>query len=142
MDPVTAFMLFCSVLDLVDKSITYGKLVKKLYDVGLTDDHENLENGIKTMETVVAELGQAQTKAGHPKSGLDLQIANVISRCVTFCTSLQALLDKCKPKRAGSWRSASAAAIRLLLKESEIQTVQKGLEDCRAQLSVLFSASA
>jgi hypothetical protein len=141
MDPVTAIGLACNVLDLVDKAIKCGKIVHKLYKDGFTDDQEDLETVADTMETVVTELHKASNTAKVRKSAMDPQIVQLLTRSTTLCASLRDLIKKCKPEKSGSWKAAGVAALKKLVHKSEIETLEKSLDTCRANLGVSFSAA-
>lgn len=142
MDPVTAFSLFCTVLDLVDKTVGYALLVKKLYDQGVDDSNQDLENSIHSMDAVVDELRNAHSTAANQKNRLDLRIAAILSKCADISKSLQAVLNKCKPTKPGSWAKAMSAAVRTKYNGSTISEYKDKLDECRTELSILFQASA
>jgi hypothetical protein len=142
MDPVTAFSLFCSVLDLVEKGVNYGIMLHKLYTDGQTDAQEGVQSNLANMDVVVAGLRKAESDAKSPGNEMDARIALVVARSATLCDTLGALLKKCKPKRQKSCGSAFAASIRILRYKSKIEDTQQKLEDCRTELNILFSATA
>jgi uncharacterized protein Yka (UPF0111/DUF47 family) len=141
MDPITALGLACTVLDLVDRAIQCGKMVKKLHDEGFTDDQQDLKAVADTMEAVVSGLQKAPSNAKVRKSDMDPQMANLVTKSATLCASLRNLLKKCTPEMEGSWTSAGIAALRRIVHKSEIESIEKELEACRTNLTTLFSAT-
>lgn len=138
MEPVAAIAFTCNILDLIEKAIQCGKIVRKLHDIGTTDGHRELEEMTGMMETVVKDLEHAQSKVKQLKSATDSKVVDVIAKTNTLCTSLRDVLKKCKPVKEGSWRSAGLAALRTLQKSSDIRKFQKDLEGYREELSILI----
>lgn len=141
MEPLTALGLACNVLDLMEKAIKCGKIVHKLHKDGFTDDQDDLETVADTMETVAAGLQKAPNNANIRKSAMDPQIAKLLTRSATFCASLRDLIKQCKPETKGSWRAAGVAALKKLVRKSEIESLEKNLETCRSNLTAAFSAA-
>ncbi|RYP56965.1 hypothetical protein DL769_009789 [Monosporascus sp. CRB-8-3] len=138
MDPFTTINLACNLLDLVERAIECGKIIKAFHDGRSIEGYHGLKEAAEQIETVVNDLTLAQNKTKHQKSKTDFEIENIIGKVKTSCTSLRDALQKCQPEREGSWRHASAAALRALLKSSEIRKFQKEIEDHRNELNTLI----
>ncbi|PMD58358.1 uncharacterized protein K444DRAFT_591626 [Hyaloscypha bicolor E] len=139
-DPFTAISITNGLLALCDRAIQCGKIVKKLHDLGATDEHKELEETADKMEIVVKELNSAQIMAKHQMSKTDLEVATVIGKMKTTCVNLREVLRECKAQK-GSLRSAISATLRTMLKSSDITKFQKELEGYRTKLETLLLAT-
>jgi protein subunit release factor A len=139
-DPFTAISITNGLLALCDRAIQCGKIVKKLHDLGATDEHKELEETADKMEIVVKELNSAQIMAKHQMFKTDLEVATVIGKMKTTCVNLREVLRECKAQK-GSLRSAISATLRTMLKSSDITKFQKELEGYRTKLETLLLAT-
>ena len=141
MEPLSALALACNVLDLVERGIKCSKVVYALYKDGSTDDQDDLTTMANTMETVVADLKQAPTRANVRKSALDPQISKLLAKSTALCSELHGLIKKCQLGAKGSLGGAGVALFRKLVHKSEIEALVRDLQTSRTGLAALLSTA-
>lgn len=101
-------------------------------------DDESLASSAVTLETIADKLQTAKDEINE--SLPDLQMKEVASQCSTVCTAIQTVLNKCKPKKEKSIRSATGAMIRGLIHGNEVEKLQQDLDKAYAKLTLVVSS--
>ena len=141
MEPLSALAFACNVLDLVEKGIKCSQALYALYKEGATDDQNDLATLVSTIDAVVTGLQQAPASAGIRKSALDSQLAKLLVRSTEICSKLRDLTKKCQPEGKGSIKAAGVALFKKIVHKSEIETLERDLQTCRAGIASLLSTA-
>jgi hypothetical protein len=137
MEPISALALACNILDLIERGYKCAATIKEVHDseTGLPKKHEMLVGEIDTLSDIAGALNK--THQDISKSPVDARMREIAKKCLSICAAIQALVNQCKPKKEGSFRSAAQASVRMLLRKSAIETLQSELDSAQKMMDSL-----
>ncbi|KAG8164411.1 hypothetical protein KVR01_006329 [Diaporthe batatas] len=138
MDPLTAIGLVSNILSFVEFSSRLLKGAKEVYDSqhGVLEDNRSRETVMREMQRMSTLLSVSKS---HNKAGHDSSLCILASECRQLSTQLISLLEKIKPHDSGSKAQSLLSAVRNKTYESERESLEARLSDCRAQLHLELS---
>lgn len=138
MDPLTAIGLVSNILSFIDFSARLLKGAKEVYD----SQHGVLEEN-RNRETIVREMQRMSTRMlvseSSEKANDDSTLGILAAECRGLSTELISLLEKIKPDDSGSKAQSFLSAMRNRVYNSERESLEARLNDCRAQLHLELS---
>lgn len=137
MDPVSALSLACNILDLIERGYECAAVIKEIHDseAGLVKKHEILISEIDVLSDIAAALDGARHEIA--KCPTDVRMREIATKCFSICAAIQEIVNKCRPDKAGSFRSAAQASIRIFLRKSDIETLQAELKNTQDMMNTL-----
>jgi hypothetical protein len=137
MEPVSALALACNILDLIERGYKCAATIKEVHEseTGLLKKHEVLVGEISTLSDIAGAFNKTQQEIS--KSLVDARMRDIAKKCLSICAAIQTLVDQCKPEKEGSFRSAAQASIRILLRKSDIDTLQSELGSAQKMMDSL-----
>lgn len=149
MDPISAFSLFCNVVQTVEVAVKTGQTLVELYNssTGFPKDSETLLIATGSLKDSIGILKDAQIQLHPPSLGTSsttpagIQVASVAAECAASVDKIEALLDKCKVKKKASILAAGSAMFRAKRYKSELTELQKGMEASRESLKMAIAVA-
>ncbi len=128
MEPISALSFACNIIDLLERGIKAGAIIKEIYQApdGLRKHDKALLDQPDTLSVVTAGLRDAQGRITD--SPVDARMKEVAAKCSALCVQMEAVVDKCRPKKADSVVSATNASARALWYRSEMESLEAELE--------------
>lgn len=138
MDPLTAIGLASNILSFIDFSVSLFKSAKEVHDStnGTLDDNRSRETVVREMEQLSSQLLTCQA-ANH--SGGNEALENLARECHYTSVQLISLLQKIKPKDAGSKCDSILSALRNKLYDKDREDLEARLAQYRSQLELQLS---
>lgn len=138
MDPLTAIGLVSNILSFIDFGARLLKGAKEVHN----SQHGVLEEN-RNRETIIREMQRMSTRMLVSKSlenaGDQSSLCILASECRQLSSQLISLLEKIKPEDSGSKTQSLLSAIRNKVHDSERESLEARLSDCRAQLHLELS---
>ena len=138
MDPLTAIGLVSNILSFIDFSARLLKGAKEVHD----SQHGVLEEN-RNRETIMREMQRMSTRMSVPESPEKADevpsLRILAGECRQLSTQLMFLLEKIKPDDSSSKAQSILSAIRNKVYDSERESLEATLNDCRAQLHLELS---
>lgn len=138
MDPLTAIGLVSNILSFIDFSARLLEGAKEVHDSqnGVLEENRN-------RETVVREMQRMSTRmlvSGSSEKAIDDSTLGILAaECRGLSTQLISLLEKIKPEDSASKAQSFLSAMRNKVYNSERESLEARLNDCRAQLNLELS---
>ncbi|KAH8759890.1 hypothetical protein F5883DRAFT_647788 [Diaporthe sp. PMI_573] len=138
MDPLTAIGLVSNILSFINFSAQLLKGAKEVHDSrhGVLEENRNRETIMREMQRMSARMLVSRSP---DKTGDDASLCILASECCQLSTQLISLLEKIKPDDSGSKTQSLLSAIRNKVYDSERESLEARLSDCRAQLHLELS---
>lgn len=139
MDPVTAFGVVSSVLQVIEFGRQAAKGCLEIYKHGLPTENLSIERTTRHLAGVTESLGNTLHEATAGKkfvSDEDQQLQALAAECSNVARDLLDLLDGLKPKDGGKGRAWQALkkGIVNLWERDEIRRLERQLDSLRAVL--------
>lgn len=140
MDPLTAIGLVSNILSFIDFSARLLKGAKEVHDShhGVLEENRNREAVMREMQRLSTQMLVSRLPTAE-KAGDDSTLCILASECHQLSTQLISLLEKIKPDDSGSKAQSLLSAIRNKVYDSERESLEARLCDCRAQLHLELS---
>lgn len=139
MDPLTAIGLVSNILSFIDFSARLLKGAKEVHD-----SHHGVLEENRSRETIMREMQRMSTRMSvseaPEKDDENSSLRILASECRQLSTQLVSLLEKIKPNDSGSKTQSLLSAIRNKAYDSERESLEARLSDCRAQLHLELSS--
>jgi hypothetical protein len=138
MDPLTAIGLVSNILSFIDFSARLLKGAKEVHDSrhGVLEENRNRETIMREMQRMSSRMLVSRSPE---KTADDASLCILASECCQLSTQLISLLEKIKPDDSGSKTQSLLSAIRNKVYDSERESLEARLSDCRAQLHLELS---
>ena len=149
MDPLSAFSLFCNIVQTVEVAVKTGQTLVELYNssTGFPRDTQTLLSTTGSLKESVGILKNAQIQLQPLSSQTSsptpsgIQVASVAAQCAASVVKIEALLDKCKVKKKASLLAAAHAMFRAKRYKSELTELQKEMEASRESLKMAVAVA-
>jgi hypothetical protein len=139
MDPVSIIGTTSAILSFIEAGTKFIDLTRELYksSSGLSKEVDEMNRLYSEVESVALHL-QTNAAGQTPATNAQRSLAVASEHCLKACADVQSLIDQLTVSKTGSRTRSLAAAAKVLLKKSEIESLQNKVE--RAQ-QLLSSAS-
>lgn len=138
MDPLTAFVLACGVIQVVDFSTKVVVKCREIYKDGASSENKEIESLAKHLIDVYMELDAANAVV---KPGPTLQLhrddqdlQNLAQQCSETAKELIAQLQKLKVQGQPRKRDVLRKTVKVVWKKSAIEDIERRLEHYRRTL--------
>lgn len=138
MDPLTAFVLACGVIQVVDFSTKIVVKCREIYKDGASSENKEIESLAKHLIDVYMELDAANAVV---KPGPTLQLhrddqdlQNLAQQCSETAKELIAQLQKLKVQGQPRKRDVLRKTVKVVWKKSAIEDIERRLEHYRRTL--------
>lgn len=138
MDPLTAVGLVSNILSFIDFGAQLLKGAKEVHDShhGILEENRNRETILREMKRMSIRMLVSESLEKEDENS-SLRI--LASECHQLSTQLISLLEKIQPDNSGSKTQSLLSAIRNKVYDSERESLEARLSDCRAQLHLELS---
>ncbi|KAI1642011.1 uncharacterized protein F4817DRAFT_363355 [Daldinia loculata] len=146
MDPFTAVGLLFSVVDLIDRTSKCVRKVKEAYDskTGLPREQDSLlgysEEMINLLDKIQEDSQKLEQLRDSSKND-DNSIQVVITRCHDISSNIMSLLNRDRPERPHSIKSAIKATVRSIFNKKSFRDLQADLERGQKTLHLALVSS-
>lgn len=138
MDPLTAIGLVSNILSFIDFSARLLKGAKEVHD-----SHHGVLEENRSRGTIMREMQRMSTQMSvseaPEKEDENSSLRILASECRQLSTQLISLLERIKPDDSGSKTQSLLSAIRNKIYDSERESLEARLSDCRSQLHLELS---
>lgn len=138
MDPLTAFVLACGVIQVVDFSTKVVVKCREIYKDGASSENKEIESLAKHLIDVYMELDAANAVV-KPAPTLQLHrddqdLQNLAQQCSETAKELIAQLQKLKVQGQPRKRDVLRKTVKVVWKKSAIEDIERRLEHYRRTL--------
>jgi hypothetical protein len=130
MDPISAFSLACSVIQVVDFGFKVAAGCREIYASGSLEVNDHLEYVAINLRQISEEIENGA--AANPTR--DKELADLASKCAVTSRKLLAILESIKMKSQNGKRIALGKTISAMLKKNAIDDLRKQLESYQKTL--------
>jgi hypothetical protein len=146
MDPISAFALAASVINVVDYGTRVLSSTRNIYTSasGQKSRHVELSTLAQELSGLSTELERRIAKAGGQPGNCDIALLDICRRCLDTAGQLQNALDDLQAKgttKVGAAASSLVAALKAIWSEPKIQSLMDSLCEIRHQMIVASLAS-